>query len=338
MNNFQKWANMKYFQRSERIACILYILGVANRQQLVTVTGWSDLYVKEALQELRDNAKMPQQLKSLKEQLSEIKDELNLNPENKELEMKLRRVNRQFKNQMAALEKKRDEWLIVIKGAPKEPNFYTLGKKGIEMVKEIQGESNSKFKNRENPKRQVNHFNGINEILMRIRKEGIVEDNWLSGREVLQTLGYYWNRKNHLLKKDETWTKDKPYIPCKPDALITLEAEEYFLEYDANTESFIRLKQRMNGYLELYYYFTKYQMMKKALPKYVVWVCDDEKRKEEIEKAGMEAREEFLEMKAIISEEDKEAWKSKFPYMMAFTEGEDTDFLVGKTREVESFI
>ena len=334
MNSFAKWTNIKYFTRAEKIACILYILGVANREQLGIVTGWSDRYIKDGLNELRNQEGVPQQIKSLKEQLDELKEENQKDPENSELEMKLRRVTRQYKNQMAALEKKRNQWLVIIKGSPKDPNFYTLGRKGIEMVKEIRGEANAKYKNKETPKRQVHHFNGINKILMRIRRAGVTEKDWMSGREISQNLAYYWNRKGHLVKKDETWNKDKTYLPSQPDAMIVLD-EKFFLEFDAGTESFIRLKHRMNGYFELYYYFHKHAIMKKPLPRYVVWVCETEKRKQEIEQAGKEALEEFCELKGITK---KEIDNWNFPYMLAFIEGEDTKFLVGETKEVASFM
>lgn len=332
MNSFAKWTNIKYFTRAEKIACILYILGVANREQLGIVTGWSDRYIKDALNELRNQDGIPQQIKSIKEQLNELEEEVKKDPENNALQMKLRRVTRQHKNQMASLDKKRDQWLVIIKGSPKEPNFYTLGRKGIDMVKEIRGEPH--MKNNEVSKRQIHHFSGVNEILMRIRRSGVVEKDWMSGRELSQYLAYYWNRKKHLVKKDELWNKDKAYLPAKPDAMIVLD-QPYLLEFDASTESFIRLKQRMTGYFELYFFFKKYNMMIEPLPKYVLWVCEDEKRRLTIERAGKEALEEFCEFTGVPKNEI-DRWN--FPYMISFVEGEDTKFLNGEIKDVSSFV
>jgi hypothetical protein len=187
------------------------------------------------------------------------------------------------------------------------------------MVREIRNETFSKFKYKETPKRQMRHFYGLNEVLCRLRRKGIIETDWLCGKEVGQEISYQWNRR---FKGDA--------FPCKPDAMLKLGDYEFFIEFDTGTESPTRLKSRMMNYFRLYLLWAKAGLP--PLPPSVLWVTVSETHKNKIAEIGKQTRRDFLE----DNPNEASLVMRTAPIMYAFVEGEDTAFLCDEV-EAEPF-
>lgn len=303
MSNIAKWIHeVQGLKNRERLLSVLYTLGVATREQLSVVTGWSENKVKNLLKELRDQMPIPEYHKKQKLLLEQAKKDDSYDP------VELQRLEMKVTKDIIKIEKGRNDWVTILQPeGQRGGSFYTLGRSGIILAKEIRREyvkDSSKLK----PKQQTNHFYGANEILCRLRRLGINEDDWLSGGEVQQDLHYYWNQ-------DHAGTG----IPYRPDCLLQLDNERYYGEYDTGSESNGRLRNRFNNCLILYNNID--DPKQDRLPNEIIWVCPSLSRKQRIEQIAKEVLEDYKK---------KHGRNIRIPVTYCFIEGDDTKFLLGE--------
>ena len=307
MSSIAKWIHeVPGLKNRDRLLSVLHTLGVATREQLEVVTGWSSNKVKNLLKEIRDQFPIPEYHRQQKQLLEQAKKSNSLTEiEVQQLEMKVTR-------DIAKIEKGRNSWVTILQPeGQRGGSFYTLGKNGIVLAKEIRREyveNTSKLK----PKTQTTHFYGVNEILCRLRKLNIVENDWLSAGEVMQDLHYYWNQDH----------KGKG-IPYRPDCLLQLDEDKYYGEFDTGSESNGRLRNRFKNCLTLYRDIDDPKW--ERLPKEIIWVCTNTKRKERIEQIAKEVLQDFMK---------KNRGNIRIPTVYCFVEGDDTRFLLGELEAV----
>jgi hypothetical protein len=317
MSNLQKWLDekeMPMFTNAERLAAVLYTLGIASKDQLRILTSWTENQLNEAIRSLRGKVPFPETLRVERNRIKELEKDEEARQSAEFEEMKAK-----YTDKYERIEEERDKWLVVIRPKMNSNSYYTLGEKGVKMACDIRFEPYARWK--VVPKVQVRHFVGINDILCRIRQAGVFETDWQSGREAERELYYYWNR---YVKRPEFTEKgyDKK-LACKPDAFLELNDHRYYLEFDTGTESKAKLQERFYNYLRLW------NTVQEELPaENVVWVCTNERRKKQIIEAANIAYEHYCQDYVIET--------PVVPRSFVFVEGEETDFLLEKT-ETEPF-
>jgi hypothetical protein len=331
MSSINRWLNeMPSLKNKERLLCILYTLGVATREQLEVITGWTAIKVRDRIKELRDQVPIPEYHRLQKQMLEQAKKENNIT------ELDLQKLEAKVAKTTVNIEKKRSDWVTILQpNGAKGISYYTLGHDGIVLAKEIRREY-IKQGAKQKAKTQTDHFYGTNEVLCRLRRKECIEDDWMSSGEAQQDLHYYWNRE-HAGKK----------IPYRPDALLRLDDDRYYIEFDTGSESNGRLRGRFNNCLKLYNHVT--DLKRDRLPNEIIWVCRTAKRKERIEQIAKEIVEDYKtdQMKKIVKDVENDASFSstkekqqeinkrfaaiRVPTSYCFLEGEDTDFLLGET-------
>jgi hypothetical protein len=356
MSNISKWVSVEeipFLKNAERLMSIIYTLGIATREQLETITGWSKNKIQDTIREIRNMEPTPATTKKRKEMLSLVKKgELQMDAmEREKLEFKLTK-------ELQQISKKRDEWLTILQPTNgfKGVSYYTLGIEGMDLVREIRedyrGKKGRKFK--ENPKRQVRHFCGINEVLCRLRRSEVEEAEWLSGREIGQELYYHWRRQ----------FPDVENYPYKPDAYLALEGEDqdykFYIEFDTGSEGDSKLRSRFYNTLSLYNLLD--DPKRNRLPNDILWIVTSENRKKKIipiaDGVLQDFREDFAQgkvshlkpihnkrrlsrqkkqslsatvsTKKTLSSEKREAKQIRIPNVYIFVEGEDTKYLLGE--------
>lgn len=328
MSNLSKWIDEKAIPRLtnvERLMSVLYTMGIATNEQLQVITGWKELKIRDTLMAIRDMEEIPESHKKLKELLNQIKaskaeqvaTEEQLQSTNEvtsrkmtetsNTNMELEKLELKFLREKEKIKKRRDQWLIILRPPGRGTSHYTLGELGMDYVREIRQEFRGKKNHKDNPKRQAYHFFGINEILCRIRRKGVMEDEWLSTREVGQEINYHWSRVY----------PDKA-IPYKPDALLQLGEDRYFVEFDTGSENYTRLRNRFKNTLTLYYEIE--DKTKTRLPNEIIWVTTSPTRKKRIEELAQQVLTDF---KSDFTEKPV-----RVPTVYCFLEGEETGFLI----------
>lgn len=311
MSNINRWLDEKEFPmytNSERLISVIYSLGIVTKEQLRIITGWTEYQVNETIRAIRNKIPTPETLKVEKEKLKKLDDELK----RQELQAKI-------KDRERKLNKQRDKWLTVYQASKKEIAYYTLGELGVKLACDMRQEPFKAWK--VSPKVQAKHYVGIGDILCRIRKQGIIEDEWLNGKETERELYYFWNRYKNKGRKRKRGRNQDDSLPCRPDGLLDVNDQRFFIEFDTGTESKAKLRERFYNYLRLW------NTVDESLPaEKVVWVVTSEKRKEHLREAAYQAQEHF-----VVDHNKSEIY---VPESFVFVEGEETDFLLGKSDSV----
>jgi hypothetical protein len=309
MSNLARWIDeLPHLRNDERLISILFTLGIGTKEQLEVLTGWSGLKIRDLIAKIRNTVPIPEYHHKQKQLLSQAKKDRSLlsDLEYQKLEMKVIK-------DVAKIEKARDSWIKSVRPhGSKGVSYYTLGENGLDMALTIRREAypNKRFK--DHPKSQTDHFYGVNEILCRLRRKGVIEMDWMSGKEVGKgDLHYYWNREN----------RGTP-IPYKPDAYIEMN-DRYYLEFDTGSESNGRLRNRFNNCLKLYNFVTDTELNR--LPNNIIWVCRTERRKQRIEQLAKEV---------LADTTDLNGDDIRVPISYCFIEGDDTKFLLGEIEGV----
>jgi Replication-relaxation len=327
MSSLQRWVNeneIKDMTVQERTISLLYSLGIATREQIMTITGWSQTKVVEALKSIRQIEPTPEDIRLTRERIKQAQKYLDLkkSPEASAEELaeyepfaldegRLFNLIVGLESKQRKLEQRRDEWLYIMK-APTGESAYTLGRKGNTLARTLRDEVYSKEKRgfEDGIRKQVAHTLGINEVLCRLRRRGVMETDWLGSREVGQELYYHW----HRVRPDD-------YIVYRPDAQLQLDDEKYYIEYDTGKENYSRLRSRFRNCLELYQSIK--DPSRTRIPNEILWITTSEHRRKRIEEEAKMVLEDYIddnpEMAAIL----------RVPVCYAFVEGEDTRFLCG---------
>ena len=263
---------------SERIMGVLYHAGIADMEDLMAITEWNEVRIKNAIQRAREraNQKLP-------------------NPPSKEERQKAR--------------DDRDKWIRIQKKAKNGPNYYSLGQKGFAYICEYLGEP---VGNRRPPTTQVQHFKGINQILIRLLERG-ERPVWYSTREAtswmvssLKSRDIIYDSANDryiIQSKRSQWT-------INPDALVQFEdGRTFVIEYETGTTRGIKQEQKFMGYLDL----VLEENVKIPPVVFVTPKANVNKLKRSREKAL--SREEYQGMTGRVD-------------FFIFEEGEETDFLL----------
>lgn len=317
MSNLRKWLDekeMPMYTNAERLAAVLYTLGIASKDQLRILTNWTENQLNEAIRSLRGKVPFPEALRVERNRIKEMEKDKELRNSVEFVELKAK-----YTDKYKRIEEERDKWLVVIRPKMNSSTYYTLGEKGTKLACDIRFEPYSRWK--VVPRVQIRHFTGINDVLCRIRQAGVLEADWLCGREAERELYYYWNR--YVKRPGFTEKGYDKKLTCKPDAYLELEDQRYYIEFDAGTESRGKLRDRFYNYLKLW------NTVNEALPaETVIWVCTNERRKNQIIDAANTAFDHYCQDYVIDS--------PVVPKSFVFVEGEETDFLLGKT-EAEPF-
>ena len=300
---------MENLARYERLIALLYDLGVATLDQLLVLTGWTRAQINHALNDIRNMVPTPERLKYDQQILKQAKaGEITMD------KLDLLKLEASIKDKKAALNKAREEWLVTYQAEKNGKAFYTLGSKGTQYATLMREEPFKKWKMA--PKQQTNHYYGVNQILVRLRRMGILEKDWLCGRETERELYYYFNRYK---KKNGLSSKTTLYF--RPDACLILDDHHsFFIEYDTGSESPARLRQRFANCLRLYQALDEVKANKIMLP--IVWVTVRESRKKRIEEVAQEVLQDY--------KQDHDGENIIVPPSVCFVEGEDTKFFAGQ--------
>lgn len=167
----------------------------------------------------------------------------------------------------------KDGWIKVWKTHPRKPAVFTLGTKGISHVLALRQE----FANeRQRPlKGQIAHFMGINEVLASIMEAEIPLEYWYSSKESASWI-------YHQLQLGQKKEKERS-LPIRPDAMVSSDGCEFFVEFDVGTESIPRIEAK----------FVKYRQLAEILGermKTILFVCLTENRVERVKKALKDSR------------------------------------------------
>lgn len=312
MSRIDKWVDeneMPNLSNAERLIALLYDLGIASLDQLVTLTNWNAQKVNQALHDIRNRVPIPEMFKRDKKILamSKKKGEIKLS------EAERLKLEASIKDRKVKLDQEREKWLVSYQAHKTANAYYTLGVEGIRYATAMRHEPFSKWK--VTPRQQTNHYYGLNEILVRLRKAGVKEQDWLCGRETEQELYYYFNRYK---KRKKLPSKTKLYY--RPDAYLVLNNQhQFFIEYDTGSESPAKLKRRFINCLKLYQALA--EIKAKLMPP-IVWVTVRETRKKLIEEIAKEVRQDYIA--------DNKGQKIITPASVCFVEGEDTEFFAGE--------
>ena len=312
MNNLKRWIDqneMPFLTNFDRLVSVLYILGIATREQLSIILGWTENQVHKTLQQIRKRVEMPAKLRQEKDRLERAKrGELQLD------EVEFSTLRAVVREKTKKLEAERDKWLTIYRPVKNSIAFYTLGQYGVEHACSLREEPFQRWKI--SPLSQIHHFTGVVDILVRYRKAGLEEADWLSAKEVERELYYYWGRYQRKTKKSK-----KERLPCKPDAYIQLQGgEEFFLEYDTGTESTAKLRSRFQGYLKLYEALGEVEAYHMCLP--VIWIVRNKNRIQKIEQVAQEVMEDW--------QADRPGREILAPNSTCLVEGEETKFFCGE--------
>lgn len=164
----------------------------------------------------------------------------------------------------------KDEWLSFKTPARgRRRNMYALGSQGIQYAQSIMMQRGSV---REVSDGQWGHYLGLNNILVRlIESVGREKLKWYNTLEATDFLF----RAMKMMKKEE-WSKnskqereDRRKI-IRPDALISIEDQMYWVEFDNDTEWTRQIENKMHDYVET---LTSIQD-----PNPVVWITTSERR------------------------------------------------------------
>lgn len=311
MSRIDKWINekeMPNLSNAERLIALLYDLGIASLDQLIILTGWNAQKINQALHDIRNRVPIPATFKRDKKILAMCKKgEIKLS------ETERLKLEASLKDKKAKLDKEREKWLVAYQAHKTAKAYYTLGAEGIRYATLMRREPFTKWKI--TPRQQANHYHGINEILVRLRKAGIKENDWLCGREAEQELYYYFNRYK---KRKKLPAKTKLYY--RPDAYLVLDHQhDFFIEYDTSSESPSKLKRRFQNCLKLYQALKEVEA--KLMPP-IVWVTVRESRKRRIEEIAQEVLVDY--------KQDHDGENIIVPPSVCFVEGEDTKFFAGQ--------
>lgn len=272
----------------ERMMGILYHLGIADLEDLEKVTGWPRRRIHRAIRLARERANRF----------------VGYSTSPKEVREKRR--------------KERDEWIRIRRKTYNGVNVYSLGDKGFQYILEYLEEP---VGNRKPPSVQVNHFKGLNQILIRLLERGVKpEPEWYSTKEATKWL--YHSLKHRGVVYDGQndryiiQSKRSPWM-LNPDALVRFDdGRSYVIEYETGTVTGPKQEQKFTGYLDL-------SLMEKVQLPPVVFVTPEKnvpKLKQAMERAV--SREEYREFPCRVE-------------FLIFAEGEETDFFLSGEREEE---
>ncbi|WP_186805955.1 replication-relaxation family protein [Salisediminibacterium halotolerans] len=155
------------------------------------------------------------------------------------------------------------------KAKHRSPVAYTLTKQGIQYICQYRGIQNEKLKPAKEG--QWKHYLGIAEIIATIKdsrlNEAAVEfsSEYMTARQIQHIVNLYDTKKDR-----------KPYEfikHFKPDALMKIGGQEFFLEYDTGTENMQKIEAKMLLILDtLFYKNGEKRGYIKELNKPFVWV------------------------------------------------------------------
>lgn len=213
-------------------------------------------------------------------------------------------------------------------------NVYSLGSAGCDVVSSIYGR---KIPYYPYTGAQDGHFVGINNILMRlIQKIGLpafkASTQWLFTSETRDYLKkpwskllQYWIQEGDISEEDATEMLHQ--LP-EPDARLTMALMSFWLEFDNDTESPEKLREKLDDYI------ATLVPLQNRDP--IIWVvtAKNPARRFELEKLWKEVQQ-WPEQ-----EQRKEQYGEHFffPEMYFFTEGEETELLAAAAGKTENLI
>lgn len=163
-------------------------------------------------------------------------------------------------------------------------HVYTLTRSGVEKAHEMIG-IESRITTTE---MQIRHMLGLNEVLFRfLRKFGFDGVAWQSTREATETL--------LLLRVDgtETTESDLRTSVIRPDAILTLNDQWWWVEFDNNTETSLKLYKKYRMYIR------NLEPLDESFH-HVVWVTKNEKRRDSMKKIWDKLNEKKIQMRFFV--------------------------------------
>lgn len=182
-------------------------------------------------------------------------------------------------------------------GGLKGRKMYFLAPLGCKVVSDILGKKVSYY---EFSEYRGKHYKGINQILFRLIKAVGLDraKEYIDWKNTSETSSYlkqvYFEVVTEELRKDESYYKETVKNLVHPDALLTINGVEFFVEYDNNTEDPPQLKQKMRDLRDMIndmIYIRPGQ--KKPL---VLWVAPTAKRTKELKELWQSIRQDGIDM------------------------------------------
>jgi len=230
----------------------------------------------------------------------------------------LQRIRKQGKTSEA-----RDSWLKIWKtGGKGSINLYSLGQKSVNLAASLRKEDSGtgKFQKKELKEGQMYHFLGNNEILIRLLKAGAVITDYKTGKEVMSHIKAAY-KERYFDEHGVLRSKSKDYLDFKPDSSVTVSGGmSAFLEYDTGSEGPTKLGERVENYVQGYTNASERTKQRCLLP--IAWITSSEYRKRLLKDICED----------IVAKYQDDYRQPIFPEMYCFVEGEETDFLLGKTK------
>jgi hypothetical protein len=185
--------------------------------------------------------------------------------------------------------------------------MYALGPNGTKYAQELLGYSgNAKVVTVTGG--QMEHYRGLNEILVRILKQvDRAHIKWYPTQEASYELYRQWEWKYHAKwrKDPKQQIRDRASL-IRPDALLIIHGQRYWIEYDTGKEWLDQLEGKFKRYIDS---FEPLDHQKNL----VIWVTDSEKRAKNMQ---------------AIWEYRKKLTDKITPEMYFFESGEETQFIL----------
>jgi Replication-relaxation len=215
MHGLHRWMEKDaMLTNADRLIAILHTLRAATSEQIATITGWNEGYVKKLLIDVKN-------------------------------------TGQRNKKEAERSKNEQEKWLVTYEiKEPKRMTFYLLGEKGTARACDIHRVPFKSWKIAPSP--QVAHFFGINEILCRLRRAGYQETDWMNAQEVERDLYFDWERVRNQTGEKLRRLANQEKVPVRPDGFIEINDKTFFLEYDTGHERGRGLTRRFYNYLKLW--------------------------------------------------------------------------------------
>ncbi|WP_028778725.1 replication-relaxation family protein [Shimazuella kribbensis] len=296
-----QWISHPALRPYERLMMVLFEMGMVTLEDLSVVMGYTEKRVFKIYQQVQ-NTLAKDKVDKLKHELTAIEVDSSLNDEQKVSQSK--EIKKKIKKEKSRWTKSSRQ---ITENRGSTSRVYSLGPKGVEYCLGIMNERGSwDIKDG-----QMYHYIGVNGILTRlINHYGRDNFNWYFSREATDIIIRTWEiiRKNEWSKDPKLAVKEKREI-IRPDGLLVMDNQMYWMEFDNDTE---RSKQIIQKYRE--YRNTIVPKYAENLNAPVLWVTKTERRRDSLANNWEMVKEEYYS-------------DAKVQQMYFFVEGEETEWL-----------
>ena len=296
-----RWVHHTNLKPWERLMMVMFEMGMATLEDLSIVMGYSEKRIFRMYQHIRDFL-AKSEIEKLNQEAKEIEKENYSKEEKEQLLKEIQRKIQEEKNLYA----KPHRQIVEHRGSASR--LYSLGQKGIEYCMTLIHEKGS-WDIKES---QLNHYNGINKILIRLIKVFGKENlRWHYSYEATEVIFRVWEviRQEEWAKNPSLARQEKRRM-IRPDALCIIANSPYWIEFDNDTE---RMKQLIEKYLGYCKTIGIEETININYP--IIWITTHSYRRDEMKRIWETVKEEYYPEQAPIE-------------MEFFVQGEEADWFM----------